>query len=100
MKPKPMVNVGDKPMLWHIMKYYSSFGFNDFVILGGYKVQIIKEYFLNYYLINSDVKFDLENNSFEVIKSHEEPWKVTVLDTVLMGHTKLWEIMQEKREYK
>ncbi|MBK7562738.1 MAG: CDP-glucose 4,6-dehydratase [Chitinophagaceae bacterium] len=80
-KPKPMVNIGEKPVLWHIMKIYSHFGFNDFVILAGYKSHIIKEYFANYYLINSDVTFDLGKNSVEIHRSAAESWKVTVLDT-------------------
>jgi glucose-1-phosphate cytidylyltransferase len=80
-KPKPMVNIGDKPILWHIMKSYSHYGFNEFVILAGYKSHIIKEYFANYYLINSDVTFDLGNNSVEIHRSTAESWKVTVLDT-------------------
>lgn len=82
-KPKPMVNIGDKPILWHIMKIYSHFGFNEFVILAGYKSHVIKEYFANYYLINSDVTFDLEKNSVEIHRSMAESWKVTVLDTGL-----------------
>lgn len=82
-KPKPMVNIGDKPILWHIMKIYSHFGFNEFVILAGYKSHVIKEYFANYYLINSDVTFDLQNNSLEIHRSTAESWKVTVLDTGL-----------------
>ncbi|MEI9806540.1 MAG: glucose-1-phosphate cytidylyltransferase [Bacteroidota bacterium] len=82
-KPKPMVNIGDKPILWHIMKIYSHFGFNEFVILAGYKSHVIKEYFANYYLINSDVTFDLGNNSVEIHRSMAESWKVTILDTGL-----------------
>lgn len=80
-RPKPMVNIGDKPMLWHIMKSYSYYGFNEFVILAGYKSDVIKEYFSNYYMINSDVTFDLSNNSMEIHRTSSEPWKVTVLDT-------------------
>src|SRR6185503_4024356 len=80
-KPKPMVTIGDKPVLWHIMKIYSHYGFNDFIILAGYKSHIIKEYFANYYLINSDVLFDLEKNTVEIHRSGAESWKVTVLDT-------------------
>jgi len=81
--PKPMVQIGEKPILWHIMKIYSKYGFNDFIILGGYKCYIIKEYFSNYFLHQSDVTFDLNNNSVEIIKNNTEPWKVTVLDTGL-----------------
>lgn len=81
--PKPMVKIGDKPILWHIMKHYSIFGYNEFVILGGYKCYAIKEYFANYYLHQSDVEFDLNNNSMTILNSKSEPWKVTVLDTGL-----------------
>lgn len=83
MIPKPMVHVGDKPILWHIMKSYSEAGFRDFVILAGYKSYVIKEYFANYYLHQSDVRFDLRDNSMEVLNSSAEPWTVTVLDTGL-----------------
>lgn len=82
-KPKPMVEIGGAPMLWHIMKYYSSFGFNEFVILGGYKQYVLKEYFQNYFLHHSDVTFDMKNNEVFVHKQYAEPWKVTVLDTGL-----------------
>lgn len=81
--PKPMVEIGGKPILWHIMKYYSSYGFNDFVICLGYKGYIIKEYFANYFLHQSDVTFDLKNNEIEIHNSHSEPWKVTLIDTGL-----------------
>ena len=81
--PKPMVKVGDKPIIWHIMKHYSNFGFNEFVILGGYKCYVIKEYFNNYYLHQSDVEFDLENNTKTILETKSEKWKVTVLDTGL-----------------
>lgn len=79
--PKPMVNIGDKPILWHIMKIYSSFGFNEFVILGGYKCYIIKEYFSNYFMHQSDVTFNIKANTMEVLSNETEPWKVTILDT-------------------
>ncbi len=82
-KPKPMVEIGGAPILWHIMKYYSSFGFNEFVILGGYKQYVLKEYFQNYFLHHSDVTFDMKNNKVLVHKQYAEPWKVTVLDTGL-----------------
>ena len=82
-KPKPMVEIGDKPILWHIMKIYSSYGFNDFVILLGYKGYIIKEYFFNYFLHQSDVTIDLANNDMQVHQNESEPWKVTLLDTGL-----------------
>ncbi len=81
--PKPMVKIGDKPIIWHIMKHYSSYGFNDFVILGGYKSYVIKEYFANYYLHQSDVEFDMEKNTMTTLESHTEKWKVTILDTGL-----------------
>ena len=82
--PKPMIEIGYRPILWHIMKYYSSFGFNDFIICAGYKQYIIKEYFANYYLHTSDVTFDFTNkNSLKVHSNHSEPWKVTVIDTGL-----------------
>jgi len=86
-KPKPMVEIGGKPILWHIMKIYSSHGFNEFVILLGYKGYVIKEYFSNYFLHQSDVTIDLENNSMEVHKNDCEPWKVTLLDTGLKTMT-------------
>jgi len=82
-KPKPMVEIGGKPILWHIMKNYSSHGFNEFVILLGYKGYVIKEFFSNYFLHQSDVTFDLANNSMEVHQNESEPWKVTLLDTGL-----------------
>ena len=80
-KPKPMVEIGGKPILWHIMKTYSQHGFNDFVILLGYKGNIIKEYFANYFLNNSDVTLDLKNNQMEINNNNCEPWKVTLIDT-------------------
>jgi glucose-1-phosphate cytidylyltransferase len=80
-KPKPMVEIGGKPMLWHIMKMYSVHGINDFVICCGYKGYIIKEYFSNYLLHQSDVTFDLMNESFKVHRKSVEPWKVTLIDT-------------------
>lgn len=82
-KPKPMVEVGDKPILWHIMKIYSFYGFNDFVILCGYKGYLIKEYFTNYYKHMSDLTVDLTDNSISYHKNQAEPWKVTLLDTGL-----------------
>lgn len=83
LKPKPMVEIGGKPILWHIMKIYSSFGFNDFVICLGYKGYIIKEYFSNYFLHMSDVTIDLSNNTTEIHNNYCEPWKVTLIDTGL-----------------
>jgi len=81
LKPKPMVEVGGKPILWHIMKTYSAHGVNDFVICCGYKGYLIKEYFANYFLHMSDVTFDMSSNRMEVHQRHAEPWRVTVVDT-------------------
>jgi glucose-1-phosphate cytidylyltransferase len=86
-KPKPMVEIGGKPILWHIMKTYSEHGFNDFVILLGYKGYHIKEYFSNYFLHQSNVTFDLKSNKMEVHNNNSEPWKVTLLDTGLNSMT-------------
>lgn len=80
-KPKPMVEIGERPILWHILKIFSAQGLNDFVICTGYKGYMIKEYFSNYFLHSSDVTFDIANNSMEVHQRHGEPWKVTVVDT-------------------
>jgi len=80
-KPKPMVEVGGKPILWHILKSYSAHGINDFVICCGYRGYVIKEFFANYFLHTSDVTFDLQQNSMEVHERHAEPWKVTLIDT-------------------
>lgn len=79
--PKPMVELDGKPILWHIMKTYSQYGFNEFVILLGYKGYLIKEYFFNYFLHQSDITIDLVSNNFEVHKNSTDPWKVTLLDT-------------------
>jgi glucose-1-phosphate cytidylyltransferase len=80
-KPKPMVEIGGMPILWHIMKIYSTYGFNDFIVCLGYKGYVIKEYFANYFLHKSDVTIDLTDNSIKVHDSHAEPWKVTLVDT-------------------
>lgn len=80
-KPKPMVEIGGKPILWHIMKLYSTYGINDFVICCGYKGYVIKEYFANYFLHMSDVTIDMEHNTMEVHQRYAEPWKVTLVDT-------------------
>jgi glucose-1-phosphate cytidylyltransferase len=80
-RPKPMIEIGGKPILWHIMKTYSHHGINDFVICCGYKGYIIKEYFANYFLHMSDVTFDMEHNQMQVHQRHAEPWKVTLVDT-------------------
>lgn len=81
LKPKPMVEVGGKPILWHIMKIYSAHGVNDFVICCGYKGYVIKEYFANYFLHMSDVTFDMADNRMEVHQRKAEPWRVTLVDT-------------------
>lgn len=81
LKPKPMIEIGGKPILWHIMKIYSHHGINDFIICCGYKGYLIKEYFANYFLHMSDVTFDMSTNSMQVHQRHAEPWKVTLVDT-------------------
>lgn len=80
-RPKPMVEIGGKPLLWHVMKIYSAHGITDFVICAGYKGYVIKEYFANYFLHMSDVTFDMEKNSMEVHHHTAEPWRVTIVDT-------------------
>lgn len=80
-KPKPMVEIGGMPILWHIMKIYSSYGVNDFIICCGYKGYLIKEYFANYFLHRSDITFDLINNSMKIHQHFTEPWRVTLVDT-------------------
>lgn len=82
-RPKPMIEIGGKPILWHIMKYYSSYGFNEFVILLGYKSYVIKEYFANYYLHNSDVIIDTAKQKMEILNNSSENWKITLIDTGL-----------------
>ncbi|MDQ8004335.1 MAG: glucose-1-phosphate cytidylyltransferase [Pedobacter sp.] len=81
LKPKPMVEIGGMPILWHIMKIYSSHGYNDFVVCLGYKGYVVKEYFANYFLHKSDVTIDLSDNSINVHDSQAEPWKITLVDT-------------------
>ncbi|MFO6421473.1 glucose-1-phosphate cytidylyltransferase [Hylemonella sp. W303a] len=81
LKPKPMIEIGGKPILWHIMKIYSAHGVNDFVICCGYRGYVIKEYFANYFLHTSDITFDMSNNRMEVHQRHAEPWRVTLVDT-------------------
>lgn len=81
LKPKPMVEIGGKPILWHIMKIYSAYGINDFIICCGYKGYVIKEYFANYFLHRSDVTFDLKKNEMKVHQNGVEPWRVTLVDT-------------------
>jgi glucose-1-phosphate cytidylyltransferase len=80
-RPKPMVEIGERPILWHIMKTYSHYGFNDFVVCLGYKGYVIKEYFSNYFLHMSDVTFDMRDNSMQVHQNAAEPWRVTLVDT-------------------
>ena len=80
LRPKPMVEIGGKPILWHIMKLYSYYGVHDFIICCGYKGYVVKEYFANYFLHMSDVTFDVAENSMEVHKRNAEPWKVTLVD--------------------
>lgn len=80
-RPKPMVEIGGKPILWHIMKIYSSHGINEFIVCCGYKGYVIKEYFANYFLHMSDITFDMEHNKMEVHQRFAEPWKVTLVDT-------------------
>jgi len=80
-KPKPMIEIGDKPILWHIMKTYSHYGFNEFIILLGYKGQMIKEYFTNYSIYNSEITVNLSEGTTEIHKKSKEPWIITLLDT-------------------
>ena len=80
-KPKPMVEIGGRPIIWHIMKIYSHYGFNDFIVLCGYKGEVIKRYFANYYLNNSDITIDMRSNSVDVHYNEIEPWRVTLIDT-------------------
>ena len=84
-RPKPMVEIGEKPILWHIMKIYAAHGITDFVICCGYKGHMIKEYFANYYLHASDVTFDLKQNSMQIHDTSVEPWTVTLIDTPADG---------------
>jgi glucose-1-phosphate cytidylyltransferase len=83
LKPKPMIEIGGKPILWHILKIYSAHGINDFIICGGYREYVIKEYFSNYFLHTSDVTFDIGRNAMEVHHQRAEPWRVTLVDTGL-----------------
>jgi len=86
-KPKPMVEIGGRPILWHIMKIYSAHGIHDFIICLGYRGYLIKEYFANYFLHMSDVTLDMANNRMEVHERHAEPWRVTLIDTGETTHT-------------
>ncbi|GHU14864.1 glucose-1-phosphate cytidylyltransferase [Alphaproteobacteria bacterium] len=85
--PKPMIRIGEYPVIWHIMKIYSHFGFNDFVVLCGYKNEVVKDYFMNYYMNNSDITIDYEDNSVEIHKKNSEKWKVTLVDTGINSMT-------------
>ena len=87
LKPKPMVEVGGKPIIWHIMKIYQHYGITDFVICLGYKGYVIKEYFANYFLHMSDVTFDMVENRMHIHQGHAEPWRVTLVDTGEMSST-------------
>lgn len=87
LKPKPMIEIGGRPILWHIMKHYSEYGYHEFVICLGYKQYVVKEFFADYFLHTSDVTFDLANNQMEVHNNYSEPWKVTLVDTGLKTMT-------------
>ena len=97
MKPKPMVEIGNRPILWHIMKIYSAHGINDFIICCGYKGYLIKEYFANYFLHMSDVTFNMKDNSMKVHNNNSEPWNVTLIDTG--DHTLTGGRLKKVREY-
>lgn len=97
LRPKPMIEIGGMPILWHIMKLYSHYGYNDFIICLGYKQYVAKEFFANYFLHNSDVMFDLQNNTMEVLSDHVDPWKVTLVDTGL--HTGTGGRLKRVRDY-
>ena len=90
--PKPMLEIGGKPVLWHIMKIYSHYGFNEFVICCGYKGYVIKEYFANYFLHASDVTIDIKNDNIKVHNTNSEPWKITLVDN--------WTGNNDRRTYK
>jgi glucose-1-phosphate cytidylyltransferase len=104
LKPKPMIEVGGRPLLWHIMKTYSTYGINDFIICCGYKGEVIKEYFSNYSLHTSDVTIDMSNNNIEVHQRNSEPWKVTLVDTGNETGTggrlkKIFEYVRSEKEF-
>lgn len=96
-RPKPMVEIGGKPVLWHIMKIYSHYGFNDFIICLGYKGYVIKEYFMNYFLHNSDIRIDLQNNNMEILGTRSDAFKVTLVETGL--NTKTAGRLQQVKKY-
>ena len=83
LRPKPMVEIGGKPILWHIMRQYAAYGFHEFIICCGYKGHMIKEYFVNYYQNNSQLEISLKNQRVQVLRGNSEPWKVTMVDTGL-----------------
>lgn len=85
--PKPMVDIGGKPLIWHIMKHFSQYGLTEFIVCGGYKVDTIKEYFMDFYIYESDITVDLQSNTVEIHKKKTENWKVTVVDTGLFSAT-------------
>lgn len=87
--PKPMVEIGGRPLLWHIMKSFSTYGFNEFIICGGYRVDLIKEYFMDFYIYQSDITVDLKENRVQIHRNRTEDWKVTVVDTGLYSSTGL-----------
>ena len=87
LRPKPMIEIGGRPILWHIMKIYSHYGFNDFIICCGYKGHMIKEYFIDYYMNESDITVDLSTNDVEIHQNTSEPWKVTLVNTGLKTPT-------------
>jgi glucose-1-phosphate cytidylyltransferase len=97
LRPKPMVEIGGKPILWHIMKIYSSYGFNEFIVLLGYKGYYIKEYFTNYFLHQADVTIDLKDNNLTVHNNTSEPWKITLIDTGL--HTMTGARIKKAQEF-
>ena len=97
LKPKPMIEIGEQPILWHIMKHSSQYGFNDFVICLGYKQYVVKEYFADYFLHTSDVTFDLAKNEMQVHNNYSEPWRVTLVDTGL--HTMTGGRIKRIRDY-
>ncbi|MEI9959247.1 MAG: sugar phosphate nucleotidyltransferase [Ferruginibacter sp.] len=96
-RPKPMVEVGGKPILWHIMKIYSHYGFNEFIVCLGYKGYVIKEYFMNYFLHNSDITIDLKNNTTQIHGTNSEPFNVTLVETGL--NTKTAGRLQQVKKY-
>ena len=94
---KPMAEIGDKPILWHIMKQYSYYGFHDFIICAGYKSQMIKEYFMNYYIYQSDITMDLQKNEVKILRKQTEDWKVSVIDTGI--HAPIAERIRKIKSY-